>query len=63
VCVLRVERRGETGVLITVTTTPDVDVTSPGRTQSVARCDEALSLVAGFLQEYKYGEISSDGVS
>jgi hypothetical protein len=51
VCVLRVESRGETGVLITVTTTSDVRAGAPGRTRSVAAADEALQLVAGFLDE------------
>jgi hypothetical protein len=58
VCVLRIETRGQAGVLITVITTPDVNTTSPGRTQTVARVDEALSLVAGFLHGFENGEIS-----
>ena len=53
VCILRVERRGEGGVLITVTTTADISAAAPGRTQSVASYDDALSLVASFLYEYK----------
>ena len=53
VCILRVERRSEDGILITVTTTPDISVAAPGCTQSVARFDDALSLVAAFLREYK----------
>jgi len=56
VCVLRVERRGEVGVLITVTTTSDVRVRSPGRTRLVTRFAEALALVTGFLDEYEHGE-------
>jgi hypothetical protein len=57
VCVLRVESRGEVGgVLITVTTTPDVQARAPGRTRSVTGFGEALQLVAGFLDEYEQGE-------
>ena len=56
VCVLRVESRGETGVLITVTTTPDVRARAPGRTRSVTGSAEALALVAGFLDEYEHVE-------
>jgi hypothetical protein len=63
VCVLRVEARGDAGVLITVTTTPDVAVTSPGRTQTVARVDEALSLVASFLHGYDHDDVRDNGVS
>jgi hypothetical protein len=63
VCVLRVEPQGEAGVLITVITTPDVAATSPGRTQTVANVDEALSLVAGFLAGYKHGNVYNNGAS
>jgi hypothetical protein len=56
VCVLRIEGRGETGVLITVTTTSDVGARAPGRTRSVAGFDEALALVAGFLEEYEQSQ-------
>jgi hypothetical protein len=56
VCVLRVEPRGEGEILITVTIAPDVSLTSQYRSQSVARTDDALSLVARFLYEYKYSE-------
>ncbi len=62
-CVLRVETRGEAGILITVITTPDVATTSPGRTQTVARADEALSLVARFLSAYEYGDVYNNGTS
>ena len=61
VCVLRVESRGEEGVLITVTTTSDVRMTAPGRTQSVAGFAEALSLVSRFLEEYEHHQ--SNGAS
>ena len=63
VCVLRVESRGEAGVLITLTTTPDISVITPGHTQSVVRFDDALSLVANFLREYECSENSSNGAS
>jgi hypothetical protein len=57
VCVLRVERQGEDGILITVTTTFDVSLTSPRRTQKkVASAEKALSLVTGFLRAYEHGE-------
>jgi hypothetical protein len=56
VCVLRVEPRGEGGVLITVTIAPDVSLTSQSHSRSVARVDDALSLVASFLHEYEDSE-------
>jgi hypothetical protein len=56
VCVLRVESRGEAGILITITTTSDVRLTVPGRTQSAAGAEEALALVARFLHEYERRE-------
>jgi hypothetical protein len=52
-CVLRVESRGTPGLLITVTTSSDMRVTTPGRTTSVAEPEEALVLVAEFLREYQ----------
>jgi hypothetical protein len=52
-CVVRIESRGEAGVLITVTTASNINVTAPGRSQSVAGPEEALALVAGFLREYQ----------
>ena len=63
VCVLRIESRGEAGVLITVTTTPDVNVRSPGKARSVADTAEALSLVASFLADYGHGKIAGTGTS
>lgn len=60
-CVLRVESQGEVGVLITVTTTSDVRVRSPGRTRSVTGSAEALALVTGFLDEYERGESPDSG--
>jgi len=59
VCVVRVESHGEAGVLIRVTTTPDVSTRSPGQARSVADATEALSLVASFLADYEYGEIAA----
>jgi hypothetical protein len=62
--VLRVEARGETGVLITIMTTPDVNAIAPGRARAVGSVEEALSLVAGFLRGYQNdasGPISLDG--
>jgi hypothetical protein len=57
VCVLRVERQDENGILITVTTTFDVSLTSSRRTQKkVASAEKALSLVAGFLLACERGE-------
>jgi hypothetical protein len=52
-CVLRVERRGEGGVLITVTTSADISVPSPGKTLVVTGTDEAVAAVADFLREYR----------
>lgn len=56
VCVLRIESRGERGVLITVTTTSDVRARAPGRTRAVTGFDQALQLVAGFLAEYEQSQ-------
>jgi hypothetical protein len=61
VCVLRIESRGEIGVLITVTTTSDVRARTPGRTRSVTGFDEALALVAGFLEEYEQSHSLNHG--
>jgi hypothetical protein len=63
VCILRVESRGEAGVLITITTTPDVGTRSPAKTRSVANAAEALSLVASFLTDCEHGEIGCTGTS
>ena len=63
VCVLRVESRGDIGVLITLTTTSDVRARAPGRTHSVTEFDEALQLVAGFLREYERSVIPGNGMS
>lgn len=60
-CVLRIESRGEVGVLITITTTSDVRARAPGRTRSVTRFDEALQLVAGFLAEYEQSQSLNHG--
>jgi hypothetical protein len=63
VCVLRVEARDSGGVLITVTTTPDVTATSPGRTSAVASVDEALTLVGRFLRGYQDGKVYNKDTS
>jgi hypothetical protein len=43
-------------MLITVTTTFDISLSSPHHTQSVARSDDALAIVADFLREYEQSE-------
>jgi hypothetical protein len=53
VCVLRVEERRPGGVLITVTTTPDVEAGPRGEARSVTSCDEAIRLVKSFLRRCK----------
>jgi len=63
VCVLRVETRGAAGVLITITTTPDVAAASPGPTTAVASADEALTLVASFLRAYKQDNVYNNDTS
>jgi hypothetical protein len=50
-CVLRVEKRGEGAVLITVTTSTDVNTPLSRRTRAVAEPAEALAAVAEFLRE------------
>jgi hypothetical protein len=54
VCVLRVEERPPGGVLITVTTTPDVGAGPRDEARSVTSCDEAIRLVKSFLQRCKH---------
>jgi hypothetical protein len=61
VCVVRVEARGETGMLITVMTTPDVLATSAGHVQKVAGINEALSVVARFLRAFRPDGAYDDG--
>jgi hypothetical protein len=51
-CVLRVESRGEGGILVTVTTSADISVLSAGRTRAFAGAGEAIAAVADFLKEY-----------
>jgi hypothetical protein len=63
VCVLRVERRGAAGILITVTTAPDISLRSPGQSRSVADAAAALCLVAGFLADYEHGDSAGTGTS
>jgi hypothetical protein len=56
VCVLRVETLGDDRLLITLTSTLDLNLSSQRHTQSVTTGDEALALVADFLREYEAGE-------
>lgn len=63
VCVLRVENRGPTGILVTVTTTLDISASARGQARSVASYEEALTLVSNFLREYASGENSGPKVS
>jgi hypothetical protein len=58
VCILRVERQSKERMLITVTTTLDVNLSSLRHTQSVTGPGDALALVAEFLREYERSEIS-----
>lgn len=51
VCVLRVEQRCPDRVLITVTTSPDVENVPRGEVLSVASCDQAIRLVTSFLRQ------------
>lgn len=53
VCVVRVEERHPCEVLITVTATPDVETDPRGEARSVSSYDEAIALVAAFLQRCK----------
>ena len=63
VCVLRVENRGPGGILITVTTTLDIAASPRGKAQSVATYEEALAVVARFLEEYAADENLGPDVS
>ena len=51
VCILRIEKHNPGGVRITVTTTPDIETFPRGEARTVASCNEALCLVASFLQQ------------
>lgn len=62
-CVLRVENRGPSGLLITVTTTLDIAASPRNEAHSVASYEEALSLVASFLREYASRQNSGPNVS
>ena len=62
-CLLRVENRGPTGILITVTTTLDIAASPRVQVRSVASYEEAISLVASFLREYAARENSGPNVS
>ena len=63
VCILRVEMRGAAGVLITITTTPDVTTTSPGHAKAVASVDEALTLVGRFLHVFRDENVYNNDTS
>jgi hypothetical protein len=63
VCVLRVENRGSSGILITVTTTLDIAASPRAEVRSVASYEEALSLIASFLREYAARENSGPSES
>lgn len=62
-CVLRVENRGPTGILVTVTTTLDISASPRAQARSVASYEEALALVSSFLREYASRENSGPNVS
>ena len=51
VCVLRVQQRCPDGVLITVTSSPDIENVPSGEVRSVASCDQAVRLVTSFLRQ------------
>jgi hypothetical protein len=51
VCVLRVEEHAPHEHLITVTTTQDVETVPRGKAVSVASYEEAILLIASFLQQ------------
>jgi hypothetical protein len=51
VCVLRVQERCPDGILITVTTSPDIENVPRGEVRSVASCDQAIRLVTSFLRQ------------
>ena len=53
VCILRVEERRPGGVLITVTTTTDVETVPQVEARSVTSYDDAIQLVAAFLLRCK----------
>jgi hypothetical protein len=53
VCVVRVEKHRPCEALITVTATPDVETVPRGEARSVTSYDEAIALVAAFLQRCK----------
>jgi hypothetical protein len=55
--------RGAAGVLITITTTPDVTTTSPGHAKAVASVDEALTLVGRFLHVFRDENVYNNDTS
>jgi hypothetical protein len=62
VCVLRIEERGAEGILVTLTTTLDINTAPRGTTRIVATSKQALALVAAFLSEYDSRETSGKEV-
>ena len=62
VCVVRMTRRPEGGLLITVTTTPDVQRWR-GRARSVAVASDAIRLVAAFVTGWSIGGTGDESVT
>jgi hypothetical protein len=50
-CVMRVEARGANGVLITVTTAPDITNSEQETTQRLTDSAAALSVIGDFLRD------------
>jgi hypothetical protein len=49
VCIVRMTRRPEGGLLITITTSPDVRHTPGTRVENVVAVADAMSLVSAFI--------------
>jgi hypothetical protein len=49
VCIVRMTRRPEGGLLITITTSPDVRRTPGTRVENVVAAADAMSLVSAFI--------------
>jgi hypothetical protein len=50
-CVVRVEARGARGVLITMTTSPDIINSAPETTRSLIDPEATLSIISDFLRD------------